>query len=210
MEILKQLRQKSNKRQADVASDIGISFQALSHYENGHREPDFATLNRLAEYYNVSVDYLLGRPINNNEQPLPVLYDGKVVKIPCYEAIHAGTPTASITNFTEDSEWEEIPAHLLKSGEYFAIKVIGNSMAPHIQAKDILIVRQQSTVENGEIAIITVNGDDAAVKKVKFSDKTMSLIPLNPAYDTLTYTKTEIEQLPVSIIGKVIEIRRSL
>ena len=72
---------------------------------------------------------------------------------------------------------------------------------------DVVIVRKQEDVDNGDIAIVLVNGDEATVKKIKKFDGGINLIPTNPEYDVITYTNNEIISLPVRIIGKVVELR---
>ena len=73
---------------------------------------------------------------------------------------------------------------------------------------DVVIVRKQSNCDSGDIAVILVNGEDATVKKIKKTANGISLIPLNPTFDIVHYSNSEIENLPVSIVGKVVELRR--
>ncbi|MCR8641097.1 helix-turn-helix transcriptional regulator [Paenibacillus sp. N1-5-1-14] len=61
---ISQLREKHGLTQGDLANKIGISRASLSHYETNRREPDYETTNKIATYFNVSVDYLLGRTNN--------------------------------------------------------------------------------------------------------------------------------------------------
>lgn len=88
-------------------------------------------------------------------------------------------------------------------------KKIKNRVFEIIEASDgdVVIVRKQSDVDNGDIAIILVNGDEATIKKVQKFNGGINLIPSNTAYDVLTYSNKEIAQLPVQCIGKVIELR---
>lgn len=72
---------------------------------------------------------------------------------------------------------------------------------------DVVIVRQQETAEAGDTVVVLVNGDSATVKKLKIGPAGITLMPTNPTYDPLFYTKEEVEQLPVRIIGKVVELR---
>lgn len=76
-----------------------------------------------------------------------------------------------------------------------------------MSAGDVVIVRKQEDVDNGDIAIVLVNGDEATVKKIKKFDGGINLIPTNPEYDVITYTNEQIDKLPVRIIGKVVELR---
>ena len=84
-------------------------------------------------------------------------------------------------------------------------------MAPYMLPNDIVIVRCQEDVDCGDIAIILVNGDEATVKKVQKSKEGITLIGMNPSvYAPHFYTNQEILELPVNVIGKVVEIRRPL
>ena len=80
-------------------------------------------------------------------------------------------------------------------------------MEPRICAGDVVIVRKQDDAETGDIAVVLVNGDAATVKKIKKRPEGLLLIPLNPAYETMFYSMTDVETLPVQIIGKVVELR---
>ena len=80
-------------------------------------------------------------------------------------------------------------------------------MEPRMTTGDVVIVKSQSTIENGETAIVLVNGDEATCKKIKKTPEGVLLISTNPNYEPLFYTNKQIEQLPVRIIGKVIELR---
>ena len=96
---------------------------------------------------------------------------------------------------------------MARQGEFFALQVKGDSMEPKFSDGDVVIVRKQEDVDSGDIAIILVNGDEATIKKVQKFDGGINLVPTNSAYPVLTYTNKEIEQLPVRVIGKVVELR---
>ena len=71
----------------------------------------------------------------------------------------------------------------------------------------MVIIRRQPDVDTGEIAAVIVDGDSATLKKIKKDKKGVYLIPLNPAYDTVFYSNKEIRELPIIILGKLIELR---
>jgi len=70
-----------------------------------------------------------------------------------------------------------------------------------------VIVRQQADVEDGDIAIVLVNGDEGTCKRIKRYQDSLALLPLNPTYEPMVYTKKQVADLPVTIIGKVVELR---
>lgn len=96
---------------------------------------------------------------------------------------------------------------MANQGEYFGLKIKGDSMQPRIMEGDVVIVRKQSEVDNGNTAVILINGDDATVKKFYKLDSGIKLIATNPKYDPLFYTPEEVNNLPVQVIGKVVELR---
>ena len=125
-------------------------------------------------------------------------------RIPVLGKVIAGIPLDAVE---EIIDYEEIPIEMAKNGEYFALQIKGDSMEPKFSAGDVVIVRKQEDVDNGDIAIVLVNGNEATVKKIRKFDGGINLIPTNSNYDVLTYTNAQIEQLPVRIIGKVVELR---
>lgn len=196
MSNLKEIRKSKGLTQAEVASHIGISQNNYSYWENGKVKIDNDSLKKLANYFEVSVDYLLG--INESSS----LTRG--VKIPVYGEIAAGIPIEAIEDIID---FEEITPELAASGEFLALSIKGDSMAPRIQNGDVVIIRRQENVENGDIAAVMVNGDSATLKRVKTDSNGIWLLPLNPAFEPLFYTKKECAEKPVRILGKMIELR---
>ena len=106
-------------------------------------------------------------------------------------------------------DYEEITPELARTGTFFALKIQGESMEPKLFEGDIVIIRQQNNVENGEIAVVLVNGQDATVKQIIKQDGGIFLNGFNPSvYTPVFYTNEQIEELSVVILGKVIELRR--
>lgn len=116
----------------------------------------------------------------------------------------AGIPIDAVE---EILDYEEITPEMAAHGEHFALLIKGDSMEPKMSAGDVVIVRKQSDINSGDIAIVLVNGNEATVKKIKKSPEGITLIPTNQAYDYAFYSNDDIINLPVSIIGKVVELR---
>nr|WP_255494010.1 S24 family peptidase [Veillonella sp. R32] len=120
--------------------------------------------------------------------------------------IMAGTPISAIEDVLG---YEEISLELASTGSFFCLKVKESSMEPRLFEDDIIIVKQQPDVESGEIAVVLVNGDEATIKQIKKADNGITLIGYNVAvYPPTFYSNEDIINLPVTIIGKVIELRR--
>lgn len=190
---LKQLRESKQYLQKDVANAINIDRTTYIKYEKGTSKPDSDTITALANFFEVSADFLLETE-----------YKVKGVQVPVFGHVAAGIPIDAIEDILD---YEEISESEARGREFFALKIKGRSMEPRIYNGDIVIVRRQSTVDNGDIAIILVNGDEATCKKIKKTPEGVMLIPLNPDYDTMFYSNNDIEQLPVAILGKVVEVR---
>ena len=186
MNRLRDLRIDARKKLKEVASDLNIGVSTLAGYETAGREPSFETLKRLADYYGVTIDYILGR-----ENQVPVVGDVK-----------AGIPAEAIEDLDPD-EWEEVEGDCK---EYFALRITGTSMQPRMSEGDVVIVKKQNMVENGDIAVVLV-GDEATCKKIKFTKSGLYLIGLNPDFEPLFYSPEECVSLPVRILGKVVELR---
>lgn len=176
--------------------DAKMNKSTLSRYENGIQEPIYTVVVNLADFFNVSVDYLSG---NDKSEPASV-----GVKIPVLGTVAAGIPIEAIEDIID---YEEIPEEMARTGEFFALKIKGDSMAPRILDGDVVIVKKQSDVDSGDIAVVLVNGYEATVKKIRKTLSGIELVPLNPSYEIMYYTNEEIENLPIIVIGKVVELR---
>lgn len=196
MNRLKELRKSRGLTQTEVAKQIGISQNNYSYWENGKVKIDNNSLKRLADLFNVTVDYILDRNTGNLNNK------GKWINV--YGKIAAGIPIEAIEEIIDQ---EEISADTATHGEYIALKVQGSSMEPRIVNGDVVIIRLQETIENGEIAAVFVNGNDVTLKQVKKEDDGLWLLPLNPAFQPLFYSKKECAELPVRILGKMVELR---
>lgn len=192
-EMLKSLRKDKKLTQEEVAKKLGVSRTSYLKYENGTHEPDYNTLKKIAEFFSVDYNMLLG---DNG---------GSVVRIPVLGSVAAGIPTDACECI---EGYEEIPRELAQSGDYIALRVKGDSMSPRILPGDIVIVRIQSDVESGETAVVMVDDGEATVKKVLKYPDGVRLVPNNPAYEPLFFTNKEIINRPVIIYGKVAELRR--
>ncbi len=129
----------------------------------------------------------------------------KDVVINVFNRIAAGI---SIEDVTDIIDTEEIPEKLAKTGEFFGLQIHGDSMSPGICSGDIVIVRQQNDAESGDIVIATVNGDEAACKRLRKYSEGIELISNNPSYKPFEFSNEEIMKKTIQIIGKVIELRR--
>lgn len=199
---LRELRKNRRLSQLEFARQFGVAQNTVSNWENGNRLLDTDTANKIADFFGVSVDYLLGREPAPEGAPAPSRPGSKW--IPVLGRVAAGTPIEAVEDILD---YEEIDAKTAASGEYFALQIKGQSMEPRIKDGDVVIIRKQNDCNSGDIAVVLVNGDEATVKRIKKRPEGIMLIPSNPAYEPMFYSNEDIEKLPVTIIGKVIELR---
>ena len=200
MNRIKELRTARGWTQDELAERLGVSRSRVGMYETGRREPDFETLEAIADLFNVDMNYLLCKAETSNTG----MRETKAVRINVYGKVAAGIPINMIEDVTD---WEEIPAKMANTGNFFALRISGHSMEPKISDGDIVIVKSQDTAETGDIVIAAVNGDDATCKRYRRYKDGIELIPLNPAYEPMFFSDAEVRTKPVTVIGKVVELR---
>lgn len=199
-DILKKLREYKHMNQAELADALGVSRSTIGMYETGKREPDFETMEVIADFFNVSMDYLHGKTTSpfGTESSLPsgILPLPRTVKKPRLGSIACGEPILAEQNIeTYDNVPEDIHCD-------FTLKCKGDSMIDaRIYDGDIVYIRKQPAVENGEIAAVLI-GDEATLKRVYLEDSTITLMPANPAYAPMIYTGERMNL--IRILGKAV------
>ncbi len=197
-ERIKNIRDKLGMSQVDFADRINVSKQTLYKYENNIiTNIPSDKIESIAYIGNVSPAYIMGW-----DHDLPKKKKGIV--IPVLGRVAAGIPIEAIEEIIDT---EEITEEMAATGTHFGLKIHGDSMEPRICEGDVVIVRQQDDAESGDIVIATVNGADATCKRLRKYRDGIELISNNPAYKPMFYSNEEIEQKPVRIIGKVVELR---
>lgn len=202
---------------SDVASRIrtlcngrGISvrrFEQDNNFCNGYVRtlerqnsiPSAKRLGVIADYFGVSKEFLLGDDESKTESV--------GVMIPLLGRVAAGIPITAVENIIGQ---EEISRNMAITGEFFALKIKGDSMSPYIMDGDVVVVKQQNDAETGDIVIALINGHDGCCKKIRKLKTGIMLLSLNPSYEPMIFNHSEIDSTPVYILGKVVEIRRSV
>lgn len=193
---LSKYMQEKEITQTDLANRLQVNKSVVSSWLSGARYPRMNTMERIAAIFNIEKTDLMNEKSPKREP----------VKIPILGSVVAGAPLEAIENIIG---YEEITPELAAKGEYFALEIKGASMEPKLYEGDIVIIKTQTYCDSGDIAIVLVNGNEATVKKVVFSPSGITLIGFNAnVYPPHLYTAEEVQTLPVSIVGKVIESRR--
>ena len=186
-----------NKTQLDLAKAIGVSNTTINNYVKGYNTPRMDKIDKICSFLNIERSNLLEDKKETNSS--------SGIKIAVLGTVPAGVPIAAIEDILD---YEEIPKSWENQGEFFGLKIKGDSMYPTLEKGDVVIVRKQSTADNGDTVIAMVNGDDATCKRYERFENGIMLIPNNNAYTPTFYTNEDIQSLPVTIIGKVVELRR--
>lgn len=204
---IQEFRKKQGLSVDELANRLGKNRATIYRYESDDIENLPApVLEPLAKALQTTPAVLMGWESNDMQAP-PKVYP-KSIKIPVLGVIAAGTPIDAVEDIID---YEEIPAKWTETGEYFGLVARGRSMEPSIFDGDIIIVKKQDFVEDKELGVVIVNGSEATIKQVRCTNTGIKLIGFNAAvFAPKEYTREEIEDLPVRIIGKAVEIRRKL
>lgn len=189
-------------KQSDLVEKTGISKGALSSYISGRYAPKQNNIYLIAKALSVNEAWLMGADVPMSRQN--ILSFKKGVTINVLGRVAAGVPVEAVEEIIDT---EEITEEMAKTGNYFGLQIHGDSMEPKFSDGDVVIVRQQEDAESGDIVIALVNGDDATCKRLKKYAEGIALISTNPAYDPMYFSSKEIEEKPVKIIGRVVELR---
>ena len=190
---IKALRERSGLSQADFAKILGVTDKAVSTWENETRIPRMGVIQKIADCYGLQkTDIIEDGPLSNlpsNVMPLP-----KMKKVPLVGQIACGTPILAEENITD---YIDLPGHIRAD---YALLCKGDSMVnAGIQDGDIVYIRQQEEVENGQIAAVLVDEDEATLKRFYRMDGKVTLNAENPVHAPLVYVGDEISH--VRVIG---------
>ena len=178
-ELLKQCRKQQGMSQADLASKLGVTQQAVGKWESGKSSPDPATVAKIAELLSTTADYLLGlyRPVSSSSAPEQRFFGGYAESlIPVIGTVKAGYGALA---FEEDYGQEY--ARVKDPANYFYLVVRGDSMEPRIQDGDLALVHRQDTLENGDLGVL-IYGDEGegTLKRYLQRGNSVVLQPFNP------------------------------
>lgn len=200
---IKELREKKGLNMKEVSRSLNIPYTTYVNYEKGLREPTSEVLIQLADFFDSSVDYLVGRSSINerlslsdpslapNLMPMP-----KMRRIPLIGSIACGSPILAEEHI---EDYIDIPSHIHAD---FSLTCKGDSMInARIFDGDIVYIRQQSTVESGEIAAVLIESE-ATLKRVLIYDDHIILAPENPTYKPIICWHEEMNT--VRILGKAV------
>lgn len=194
-ENLKLLRKRNKLSQDELAATLGYkSFTTIQKWEDGTSMPNASMIQKIALYFSLSIEEFL----NNN---LAVNFV-ETLPIPILGTVRTGPGIFAEENITG---YEYVISNEALSGEYFYLNVVGDSMKNmRILEGDVVYIRKQASVENGEIAVVYLGDNEVTLKRVIFDEDKMILQPENERYEPMIFTKKEIDEHGIKILGKLI------
>ena len=203
--------------QADLARLVGKSRSYVGDLESGRTYPSFPLLTAISHACEVPLSFfemdettLENNQLNSQQNirststsfPLPippVISPDSFLSVPILGEISGGLPLYADQNIEGYMLVDRSQIRMGKFDEVFYLKVRGDSMIPKYQPGDLVLIRRQPIVEEGEIAAALVESETATLKKVYHQDDYIFLHSTNPAYPVQKYPAQDIE-----IIGKAI------
>ena len=178
---IREYLQKTDMMQNEFAEKLHVSPAAVSQWLSGARMP---SVEKMAE-----INAMIGKTART---------------IPILGQVGAGYPMYAEENILGE---EEIAPSL--PGEYFALKIHGDSMSPRMQDGDVVICRKQETADDGDIVIV-IGAGEALCKRLRMYKDGIELYSINPDYRPLSFSLKEIRDKQIQIIGKAVEVRGKL
>lgn len=188
----------------ELCQILGFKYTTVSEWLQGKKYPRIDKIEALANYFGIKKSDLIedksdNSPIESNITPLN---QSDVYRIPVFESVSAGFGT-----YASDYIVEYMPVYIKNPADakdMLCIKVKGNSMYPKIEDGDIVVVRKQSSVDSGSIAVVLIDNEEGFVKKVVYDKDFIELISINPEYAPKRFEGEDV--LRVSVVGLVKQI----
>lgn len=201
-EYIKKSRLSKNLSQGQLSVKAGVTKSAISLIEKGDRVPQLDTLEKLAKALDVELQTLIdlaqGRPepTYTKEDMIPV----EMINLPVVGTVRAGMPILAVENIERYVPVASM--YLSKTKEYFVLRITGDSMDQLFQSGSLAVIEKTDMVEDGNIAVVAINGDEATIKKVQFAGEGIMLIPMshNPIHQPKFY---HMEKDDIHIIGRL-------
>lgn len=192
---IKLAREDLKLTKRELAKRLGVHESSINKYEKGLVDIPLSKISELSRVLNVTEAYLMGWEEEKKQG----------LKIPVLGTVAAGIPISAVEDILD---YEEVPQSWENQGEFFGLRIKGDSMEPRMESGDVVIVKQQPDANSGDTVIVLVNGDDATCKKLQKTDNGIMLVSTNPKYPPMFYSNEEISTKPVVILGKVVELRQ--
>lgn len=199
------LRLNKGMTQGELAKALNLSASSIGMYEQGRRKPSYKLLEKISDYFNVDMDYLMGKSDVKNKYRLENKIASEIdpqntfnfLNIPLYASISAGYGSCQ----AEFIEMLPVPGLKPNGTEYFAVRVVGDSMEPKIPDNSIIIIKKDIAIENGEIGAFCFN-ETSYVKQKRVVNGRLILHSFNLAYEPIVVTEYD----DFKEYGKVVKV----
>lgn len=192
-DIFKKLCDDNNTTPNAVCLKLGFSNATAPYWKKSGGTPKLDALEKIASYFDVSVDFLLGK---ETEKPnVAAVYAENIRMIPVFESVSAGFGA-----YADDQILDYCPFIInseREAAETIAIRVTGDSMSPKIEDGDIIRVHKQDSVDSGSIAVLLLDGEEGLVKRVVYGDDWIELHSINPYYPVRRFEGEDVMRLRV-------------
>lgn len=205
---IKERREFLGLTQQQLAELMGYKSKAtINKIEMGKVNVSNPKILKFADILNTTVAFLMEQQtaeefeddIERNKRP-------EFRWIPIIANVAAGDPKLMYQDINED-DWVQVDYNLTEEEPFFALRIAGDSMEPEIKKGSLAIVRSQNDADNGDVVIVKINGDEATCKRIQKTGDGIMLLPSNSAYTPYYFSAKDMKAKPVSIIGKVMEVR---
>ena len=206
---IKYIRTTKGISQQDLADKVGIDRSTISRIENNEIETTVDNAIKISEALNISLSDLLSKDLSF-DNGLLIDIESNNIKIPVYGTIKAGIP---IEGQVDIIDYIEIPKSWTLGGKnFYGLKISGDSMFPKYSENDVVIFEQNqdNALYNGKDVAIMINGSESTFKKILVNEQGIVLQPYNTAYDIMIFSKEQVEQLPIKVIGIAREKRTKI
>ncbi len=191
--VLKTRRKELGLTLAQVAERMGVAEATVQRWESGNiKSVRYEKIDKLAEILKVNPAAFMGWGSQETELPSNVMPLEQMQKIPLVGQIACGTPILAEQNI---EEFIDLPAHIKAD---YALTCKGESMINiGIHTGDIVYIRQQEEVENGQVAAVMVGEDEATLKRVYHNGNVVQLVAENSTIPPRVFIGEEIKQIRV-------------
>lgn len=187
---------KYGKSRRDMCEALGVKYTTLTDWVKGETYPRIDKIEMMANYFGISKADLVEKRNFSSRRGVLINVLGRVA---------AGIPLEAVEDIIDT---EEISEEMARTGDFFGLQIEGDSMEPRMEEGDVVIVRKQHDADSGDVVIALVNGEDATCKRLRKFHDGIELVSTNPNYAPIFFTNEEVQTLPVTILGKVVELRQ--
>ena len=209
MKNIKHVREKRGLSQSKLAEMLDVNQTTIARWEDENRIPTIDKAIQASNILNIPLDILIGKDLRFDNGEL-IDVSSNIIKIPVYGTIKAGIPIESQPDIID---YVEIPKDWTRGGKkFYGLQLSGDSMFPKYNDKDIVIFEQNDDVElfNGKDVAVMINGTESTFKKILVNHQGIVLQPYNTAYDIMMFSKEQVEQLPIKVVGIAREKRTKI